>query len=67
MSYKVVQKRNPTTKNANNIRLFHKVFAIQVFLRARDYELIYIDEFSYSSRKNGYEEVGLFKDLMDTS
>ena len=51
MSYKVLQKRNPATKNANNIRLFHEAFAIQVFLRARDYELIYIDEFSYSSRK----------------
>ena len=51
INYKVLQKRNPATKNANNICLFHEAFAIQVFLRARDYELIYIDEFSYSSRK----------------
>ena len=51
MTYKVLQKRNLKTENSSNIRLFHESLAIQVFLRAKDYELIYIDEFSYSLRK----------------
>ena len=47
MRYKVLQKRNPITKNANSICLFHEAYPIQVLLRTKNYELIYIDEFSY--------------------
>ena len=51
MSFKVLQKRNPKTRQEENVRLFHEAIAIQVFLREKDFELIYIDEFSYSSKK----------------
>ena len=51
MSFKVLQKRNPKTRQEENARLFHEAIAIQVFLRENDFELIYIDEFSYSSKK----------------
>ena len=51
MRYKVLQKRNPKTKSPNNIRIFHEAIAIQVMLRTKGFELIYVDEFSYSSRK----------------
>ena len=58
ITYKVLQKRNLKTENSSNIRLFHESLAIQVFLRAKDYELIYIDEFSYSSKKKGMSRLG---------
>ena len=51
MSYKVLQKRNPVKKTRDSIRLNHEAITIQVLLRSNDYELIYIDEFSFSSRK----------------
>ena len=51
MSYKVLQKKNPVTRTSSNIRLFHESIAIQTLLRVKGFELIYVDEFHYSSLK----------------
>ena len=49
MRFKNLQKK--IKKNSNIIHLFHEAFAIQMQLRNNGYELIYVDEFSYSLRK----------------
>ena len=51
MSYKVLQRKNPITRTSNNVRLFHESIAVQTLLRIKGYELIYVDEFHYSSLK----------------
>ena len=51
MSYKVLQKKNPVTRYSSNIRLFHESIAFQTLLRVKGFELIYVDEFHYSSLK----------------
>ena len=35
MRYKVLQKRNPITKNSNSIHLLHEAYPIQVLLRTK--------------------------------
>ena len=51
MKYKVLQFRNLKTETFANKRLFIENLAIQGILKRNNTELIYIDEFSFSSRK----------------
>ena len=51
MRYKVLQTRNLITKKPENRRLFCQSLALQNILRNANTELIYVDEFNFSSRK----------------
>ena len=51
MSYRLLEKRHKKSINIEGSRNFIQACALQIELINRELELIYIDEFSFSSRK----------------
>ena len=51
MSYKVLQTKNTKVTKPEQERLFCESLAVQLWLRDAGFELKYVDEFSFSSRK----------------
>ena len=51
MSYRLLDKKNAKTTKEAGIRDFVQSFSLQIEIQKKGIELIYLDEFSYSSRK----------------
>ena len=51
MSYRLLDKKNAKTTKEAGIRDFVQSFSLQIEIQKKGIELIYFDEFSYSSRK----------------